>query len=29
MIALAVSGYPSPILEVRDINRLAAQRWEL
>ena len=29
MIMLAVSGYPSPILEVRDINRLAAQRWEL
>ena len=29
MIALAVSGYPSPILEVRDINRLATQRWEL
>lgn len=29
MIALAVSGHPSPILEVRDINRVAAQRWEL
>jgi uncharacterized protein YbjT (DUF2867 family) len=29
MIALAVSGYPSPILQVRDINRVAAQRWEL
>jgi uncharacterized protein YggT (Ycf19 family) len=29
MIALAVSGNPSPILEVRAINRLAAQRWEL